>query len=152
MHYQIMKYIQRRQRLRVSCGLKGCGMEQYGMQGGNPLVGEVTINGAKNAALGILAASIMTDDDVVIENLPDVSDINALLDAIRHLGARVDRLDCHTVKINAKNIHGVTVEDEHMRKIRASYYFIGALLGKYKARRFRFPGAVRSAAVPLTST
>ena len=64
-----MKYIQRRQRLRVSCGLKGCGMEQYVMQGGNPLVGEVTINGAKNAALGILAASIMTDDDVVIENL-----------------------------------------------------------------------------------
>ena len=76
----------------MSCGLKGCGMEQYVMQGGNPLVGEVTINGAKNAALGILAASIMTDDDVVIENLPDVSDINALLDAIRHLGARVDKI------------------------------------------------------------
>lgn len=58
-------------------------MEQYIMKGGNPLVGDVTISGAKNAALGILAASIMTDEDVVIENLPDVSDINALLDAIR---------------------------------------------------------------------
>lgn len=68
-------------------------MEQYIMKGGNPLVGDVTISGAKNAALGILAASIMTDEDVVIENLPDVSDINALLDAIRHLGAKVERPD-----------------------------------------------------------
>ena len=107
-------------------------MEQYIMKGGNPLVGEVTISGAKNAALGILAAAIMTDDDVVIDNLPDVSDINALLEAINHLGAKVERIDRHTVKINAENIHAVTVEDEHMRKIRASYYFIGALLGKYK--------------------
>ena len=108
-------------------------MEQYIMKGGNPLVGEVTISGAKNAALGILAAAIMTDDDVVIDNLPDVSDINALLEAISHLGAKVERIDRHTVKINAENIHAVTVEDEHMRKIRASYYFIGALLGKYKS-------------------
>ena len=67
-------------------------MEQYIMKGGNPLVGEVTISGAKNAALGILAAAIMTDDDVVIDNLPDVSDINALLEAIRHLGAKVERI------------------------------------------------------------
>ena len=66
-------------------------MEQYIMKGGNPLVGEVTISGAKNAALGILAASIMTDEDVIVENLPDVSDINVLIDAIRHLGARVER-------------------------------------------------------------
>lgn len=94
-------------------------MEQYIMKGGNPLVGEVTISGAKNAALGILAAAIMTDDDVVIDNLPDVSDINALLEAISHLGAKVERIDRHTVKINAENIHAVTVEDEHMRKIRA---------------------------------
>ena len=86
-------------------------MEQYIMKGGNPLVGEVTISGAKNAALGILAASIMTDEDVIVENLPDVSDINVLIDAIRHLGARVERLDRHTVKINAKDIHAVTVED-----------------------------------------
>ena len=96
-------------------------MEQYIIKGGNPLVGEVTISGAKNAALGILAAAIMTDEDVVVENLPDVSDINAMLDAIRDLGAEVEHLDRHTVRINAGNIHVVTVEDEHMRKIRASY-------------------------------
>ena len=72
-------------------------MRQYIMKGGNPLVGEVVIGGAKNAALGILAAAIMTDDDVIVENLPDVSDINALIEAISHLGARVERLDRHTV-------------------------------------------------------
>ena len=83
-------------------------MEQYIMKGGNPLVGEVVIGGAKNAALGILAAAIMTDEDVIVENLPDVSDINAMIEAICHLGAKVDRLDRHTVKINAKEINAKT--------------------------------------------
>ena len=64
-------------------------MNQYIMKGGSPLVGDVVISGAKNAALGILAASIMTDDDVIIENLPDVRDINVLLEAIQEIGARV---------------------------------------------------------------
>ena len=124
-------------------------MEQYIMKGGNPLVGEVTISGAKNAALGILAAAIMTDDDVVIDNLPDVSDINALLEAISHLGAKVERIDRHTVKINAENIHAVTVEDEHMRKIRASYYFIRALLGKYKSAEVPLPGGCTIGSRPI---
>ena len=124
-------------------------MRQYIMKGGNPLVGEVTIGGAKNAALGILAAAIMTDDDVIVENLPDVSDINALIDAICHLGARVERLDRHTVKINASNINAVTVEDEHMRKIRASYYFIGALLGKYKSAEVPLPGGCTIGSRPI---
>ena len=75
-------------------------MNQYIMKGGNPLVGDVVISGAKNAALGILAASIMTDEEVVIENLPDVRDINVLLEAIQEIGAQVDRIDRHTVKIN----------------------------------------------------
>ncbi len=64
-------------------------MDQYIIKGGNPLVGDVTISGAKNAALGILAASIMTDEDVLIDNLPDVRDINVLLEAIQEIGARV---------------------------------------------------------------
>ena len=71
-------------------------MAQYIMKGGNPLVGEVSISGAKNAALGILAASVMADEDVLIENLPDVQDINMMLDAIREIGADVTRLDTHT--------------------------------------------------------
>ena len=60
-------------------------MDQYIMRGGNPLVGEVTVSGAKNAALGILAAAIMTDEDVRIDNLPDVSDINVMLNAIEEI-------------------------------------------------------------------
>ncbi|MCI9103643.1 MAG: UDP-N-acetylglucosamine 1-carboxyvinyltransferase, partial [Lachnospiraceae bacterium] len=101
-------------------------MEQYIMKGGNPLVGEVTISGAKNAALGILTAAVMTDDDVVVENLPDVRDINVMLEAIQEIGASVTRIDRHTVRINGSEIGEVSVDDEYIRRIRASYYFIGA--------------------------
>ena len=124
-------------------------MEQFIMKGGNPLVGEVTIGGAKNAALGILAASIMTDEDVLIENLPDVSDFNVLLEAIQEIGASVDRIDRHTVKINASDIHEVSVDDEYIRRIRASYYFIGALLGKYKSAQVPLPGGCNIGSRPI---
>ncbi|MDO5418041.1 MAG: UDP-N-acetylglucosamine 1-carboxyvinyltransferase, partial [Lachnospiraceae bacterium] len=124
-------------------------MEQYIMKGGNPLVGEVTIGGAKNAALGILTAAIMTDDDVIIENLPDVRDINVMLEAIQEIGASVDRLDRHTVKINASNIGEVSVDDEYIRRIRASYYFIGALLGKYKSAQVPLPGGCNIGSRPI---
>ena len=124
-------------------------MEQYIMKGGNPLAGEVTIGGAKNAALGILAASIMTDEDVVIENLPDVRDINVLLEAIEEIGADVERIDRHTVRINGKYIHEVSVDDEYIRKIRASYYFIGAMLGKYKSAQVPLPGGCNIGSRPI---
>ena len=124
-------------------------MEQYIMKGGNPLVGEVYISGAKNAALGILAASIMTDEDVVIDNLPDVRDINVLLEAIAEIGASVERIDRHTVKINASGIKEVSVDDEFIRKIRASYYFIGALLGKYKSAEVPLPGGCNIGSRPI---
>ena len=119
------------------------------MKGGNPLAGEVTIGGAKNAALGILAASIMTDEDVLIENLPDVRDINVLLEAIQEIGAHVERIDRHTVRINAKEIQEVSVDDEYIRKIRASYYFIGALLGKYKSAQVPLPGGCNIGSRPI---
>ena len=107
-------------------------MAQYVIKGGNPLVGEVEIGGAKNAALAILAAAIMTDETVLIENLPDVRDINVLLKAMQQIGAQVDRLDRHTVKINGSRIGDYSVDYEYIKKIRASYYLLGALLGKYK--------------------
>lgn len=124
-------------------------MEQFIMKGGNPLVGEVNISGAKNAALGILAAAIMTDDDVVIDNLPDVRDINVLLEAIEEIGASVERIDRHTVRINAKNIKEVSVDDEFIRRIRASYYFIGAFLGKYKSAEVPLPGGCNIGSRPI---
>ncbi|HIX16246.1 MAG TPA: UDP-N-acetylglucosamine 1-carboxyvinyltransferase [Candidatus Hungatella pullicola] len=124
-------------------------MEQYVMKGGNPLVGEVTISGAKNAALGILAASIMTDEDVLIDNLPDVRDINVLLEAIEEIGAEVERIDRHTVRINGSKIHEVAVDDEYIRRIRASYYFIGAMLGKYKSAQVPLPGGCNIGSRPI---
>ena len=107
-------------------------MEQYVIKGGNPLTGEVEISGAKNAALAILTSAIMTDDTVVIENVPDVSDINALLGALSFIGATVDRIDRHSVRISGGQITSVSVDYDFIKKIRASYYLLGALLGKYK--------------------
>ena len=124
-------------------------MEQYIMKGGNPLVGEVTVSGAKNAALGILTAAIMTDEDVLIENLPDVRDINVMLEAIEEIGARVERVDRHTVRINASTIQEISVDDEYIRRIRASYYFIGALLGKYKSAEVPLPGGCNIGSRPI---
>ena len=124
-------------------------MSQYIMRGGAPLTGEVTVSGAKNAALGILAAAVMTDEDVCIENLPDVRDINMMLDAIREIGARVDRTDSHTVIINASSIRELSVESEYMSRIRASYYLIGALLGKYKSADVPLPGGCAIGSRPI---
>lgn len=124
-------------------------MAQYIMNGGSPLVGEVAIGGAKNAALGILAAAIMTDEDVYIDNLPYVKDINVMLEAIKAIGASVDRLDRHSVKINASSVKDVLVDDEFIRRIRASYYFIGALLGKYKSAEVALPGGCNIGSRPI---
>ena len=124
-------------------------MSQYIMRGGVPLAGEVTVSGAKNAALGILAAAVMTDEDVCIENLPDVRDINMMLDAIREIGAKVDRTSSHSVTINASSIHELCVESEYMSKIRASYYLIGALLGKYKSADVPLPGGCAIGSRPI---
>lgn len=115
-------------------------MEQYAIKGGNPLVGEVEIGGAKNAALAILPAAIMANETVFIENMPDVSDTNVLLQAMESVGATVTRVDRHSVKINGSKISDVRLEADYISKIRASYYFLGALLGKYKHAEVALPG------------
>ena len=115
-------------------------MEQYAIQGGNPLVGEVEIGGAKNAALPIIAASVMTDETVHIENLPDVRDTNVLLEAMQDIGVLVNRNGRHKVTINAARINNLVVDGNNIRKIRASYYFLGAMLAKYKSAEVALPG------------
>ena len=115
-------------------------MEQYLIHGGNPLVGEVEIGGAKNAALPILAASIMTDETVHIDNVPDVRDTNVLMEAMSNVGILINREDRHRITINAANISSTTVCDDNIKKIRASYYLIGAMLGKYKEAEVTLPG------------
>lgn len=124
-------------------------MEQYIIKGGNPLVGEVEIGGAKNAALAILAAAIMTDETVLIDNLPDVNDINVMLEAISGIGATVQRLDRHTVKINGSAIGSFNIEYDYIKKIRASYYLLGALLGKYKRAEVALPGGCNIGSRPI---
>ncbi len=124
-------------------------MEQYIITGGSELKGEVVISGAKNAALGILAASIMSDEDVLIENIPNVNDINVMLEAIAHIGATVDRIDEHNVRINGSTIKTHEVDDDFMRRIRASYYFIGSLLGKYHSAKVPLPGGCAIGARPI---
>ncbi|MDD7770859.1 UDP-N-acetylglucosamine 1-carboxyvinyltransferase [Suipraeoptans intestinalis] len=124
-------------------------MEQYIIKGGHPLVGEVEIGGAKNAALAILSAAIMTDDTVLIDNLPDVNDINVMLDAIAGIGASVSRVDRHTVRISGKNISDMSIEYEYIKKIRASYYLLGALLGKYKRAEVALPGGCNIGSRPI---
>ncbi|MBO5165481.1 MAG: UDP-N-acetylglucosamine 1-carboxyvinyltransferase [Lachnospiraceae bacterium] len=115
-------------------------MEQYAIKGGNPLVGEVEIGGAKNAALPIIAASVMTDETVHIDNMPDVRDTNVLLDAMQEIGVLVKREGRHKATINAAQINSLVVDGDNIRKIRASYYFIGALLAKYKNVEVALPG------------
>ncbi len=115
-------------------------MEQYAIKGGNPLVGEVEIGGAKNAALPIIAASVMTDETVHIDNIPDVRDTNVLLKSMQSLGVLVNQENRHKYTVNAAHIHSLIVDDDNIRKIRASYYLIGALLGKYKRAEVALPG------------
>ncbi len=124
-------------------------MDQYVIKGGTPLHGEVEIGGAKNAALAILAAAVMADAPVTIENIPNVRDINAMIPAIENLGATVDRLDEHTVRLNGATIIGFAVDNEYIRKIRASYYLLGALLGKYKKAEVALPGGCAIGSRPI---
>ena len=124
-------------------------MEQYVIKGGNPLVGEVEIGGAKNSALAILSAAVMKDETVYIDNLPDVRDINVLLEAIQKIGAVVERIDRHIVKINGSTIGDISVDYEFIKKIRASYYLLGALLGKYKKAEVPLPGGCNIGSRPI---
>ena len=124
-------------------------MEQYIIKGGNALKGEVNIAGAKNAALGILAGAMLTDETVIIENLPDVSDINAFIQAMQSIGCMVEHIDRNTIKVNAIAIDTTEVSESQMRKIRASYYMIGALTGKYHRSRVVLPGGCKIGTRPI---
>lgn len=124
-------------------------MKQYIIKGGQPLRGEVLIGGAKNAALGIIVAAIMANEPVTVENLPDVDDVRVLLDAIEGIGAIVERFDEHTVRINGALINDVNVDDDTIRKIRGSYYLVGALLGKYRKAVVALPGGCQIGSRPI---
>ena len=127
-------------------------MEQYVIKGGKPLVGEVIIGGAKNAALGILAAAVMTDGVCAIDNMPNVRDTNVLLQAIEGIGGKVVRKGSNEVEISGKGIDtdgDMIIDYEYIRKIRASYYLLGALLGKYHKAQVALPGGCDIGSRPI---
>lgn len=124
-------------------------MEQYIIKGGTPLVGEVEIGGAKNAALAIIAAAVMTDDEVILENIPDVEDVNRLLNAIEDVGVTVKREGRHVVRILGKTLHTYRVDYEYIRKMRASYYLLGAFLGKVRHAEVALPGGCDIGSRPI---
>jgi hypothetical protein len=115
-------------------------VEKFVITGGKPLHGEVTISGAKNAAVGILPATILAADVCVIENLPDISDVAVSLKILSTLGAQVKMLNRNTYEIDTTHLTGTNVPDDLSRQMRASYYFLGALLsrfGRAQARRLQ---------------
>ena len=124
-------------------------MWKYMIRGGEPLTGQVTIGGAKNAALGIIVAAVMANEPVTIENIPDVDDVRVLLEAVESIGAIVERVDLTTVRINGALINDVNVDQEAIRKIRGSYYLVGALLGKYKKAMVALPGGCQIGSRPI---
>ena len=124
-------------------------MEKYIIKGGTPLSGEVEIGGAKNAAVAILAAAMMSDGTVVIDNMPDEVDTGVILDAMAETGVIVERLSRHSVRINASRIGSLSIENEQLTKIRGSYYLIGAMLGRYKSASVVLPGGCNIGLRPI---
>lgn len=113
----------------------------YKVKGGSSLHGDVSVSGAKNAALPIIAASIMTREPVTVSNVPDITDIRIMLDAIRRIGASVERIDRHTFRICGEKVDPAKPADtEGLHTIRSSYYLLGALLGRFKKARVALPG------------
>ena len=124
-------------------------MEKYIIKGGNRLHGEVTISGAKNAAVAILPAALLSDEPCIIENVPNISDIDITIKILLSLGAEVKMLDKSTLRIDPRRIRTPVVEYDLAKNMRASYYFLGALLGKVGRARVSMPGGCDLGARPV---
>ncbi len=124
-------------------------MEKYRICGGKPLVGTVDISGAKNAVLPILAAVVLTQEVCCIENIPNISDVSTSLDILSALGAEVRRLDSHTVEIDPSHLVTHVVPHDLSAHMRASYYYLGALLGRFGVARTSLPGGCNFGIRPI---
>lgn len=115
-------------------------MEKYVIEGGKPLNGQVHISGAKNAAVAILPAVLLADEPCIIENLPDISDVSLLLKSMSRLGATVEMIDANTAKIDPVGVNSYIVTKDMSSGMRASSYFLGALLGRFGKAKVAPPG------------
>lgn len=124
-------------------------MEKYIIRGGNKLQGEVSISGAKNAAVAILPAVILSDEPCIIENVPNISDIDITIKILLSMGAEVTMLNKSTLRIDPRRVHTPCVEYDLAKNMRASYYFLGSLLGKVGKARVSMPGGCDLGARPV---
>ena len=115
-------------------------MTKYIVQGGKPLFGEVEISGAKNAAVAIIPAALLVDGVCRIENIPQISDVTLCLKILEQLGANIRSINRHTVEIDCRHIHSLKTPLDPARRIRASYYFVGSLLGRFGQAEVAMPG------------
>ena len=124
-------------------------MDKLVIKGQNKLKGEVIISGAKNAAVAIIPAAIMADDVCIIENLPYIEDVKCLFATLSKMGAKCEYIDKHTLRIDSRNLENVSVTFEEVRKMRASYYLLGALLARYKKAEVAMPGGCNFGTRPI---
>ncbi len=115
-------------------------MKKYVIQGGKPLTGEVSISGAKNAVVAILTAAVLAESPCVIENIPAISDVKYIAKILESLGALVEEVEPSVLRIDPTNVHSMVVAPEHASRLRASYYFLGALLAKFGKAQVPLPG------------
>ena len=124
-------------------------MEKLVVKGGKRLCGEVIISGAKNAAVAIIPAALLVDGVCIIENIPAIKDVTVICSILEELGATVEFLDKYTVRIDSSNVNKYTAPYEHVRKMRASYYLLGALLGRIKKADVALPGGCNFGSRPI---
>ena len=124
-------------------------MKKYVIHGGRPLYGKVTISGAKNAAVGIIPAALLVEGTCRIENLPEISDVDLLLNILKDLGAGVRAINRTTVEVDCSAVRGQTVPYDAGRKLRASYYLLGAMLGRFGKAEVPMPGGCDFGSRPI---
>lgn len=144
------------QRIRTGCKMnltasagKGIALASYIVRGGNRLVGDVTISGSKNAALGIISAAMLLDGPCKIENMPDVADINVMIEICKSLGAQIRRDSDGSILVDPCGITAWEATDEKVRTIRGSYYLLGALLGRFNRVSIFMPGGCNFGTRPI---
>ena len=126
-------------------------MKQLIIEGGHELSGTIPISGAKNSAVALIPAAILSDEVVTIENVPNISDIDALKEILEYLGATAERNQT-LIKIDPMNIKNKEIPEEISKKLRASYYFMSSLLAKYKKVEMYFPGGCNIGSRPIDQT
>lgn len=124
-------------------------MEKIVVRGGKKLRGEVEISGAKNAAVAIIPAAILVDGVCVIENVPNIRDVHVIVGIMEHMGAKIEFLDKYTLKIDCSNMDKQTAPQEMVRKMRASYYLLGALIGRFHKAEVAMPGGCNFGSRPI---